>query len=214
MTNTTNMTNKPLAKGKNHSLFVKTITNPVKNFRIYVNSFTEDTNDIHSIWNTLLDSSPSDTLELRLSSPGGAVTECQMFVNIMKNKFKDRCTTIIDSHASSAGAVVFCTGHKRIVFENSRIMIHNYSGGYVGSFKKMKDRIEFDADHVINFLTSALKIGKKGFLTKKEYKEMINGKEFWFNASQMCSRGIATHVIKDGKELTAKQYLKELKRTK
>jgi len=31
---------------------------------------------------------------------------------------------------------------------------------------------------------------------------------------ELCKRGIATHVIVDGRELTAKEYLKQLKKKK
>jgi len=189
------------------SLFVNKTEHTIKNFRIFINSFMESKNDIHDVWNKLLSAGSEDTLELRISSPGGQVTECQMFVNIMRNKFPGRSTTYIDSHASSAGAFTFCVGDKRVIYENSRLMLHNYSGGYDGGFKKMKDRLDFDEKHIIGFLKSTLKIGKNGFISKKEFKKMINGKEYWFRAEEMCKRGIATHVIVDGKEYSAKEYL-------
>jgi len=201
------MSNENKIKGEHHSLFVNKTEHTIKNFRIFINSFMESKNDIHDVWNKLLSAGSEDTLELRISSPGGQVTECQMFVNIMRNKFPGRSTTYIDSHASSAGAFTFCVGDKRVIYENSRLMLHNYSGGYDGGFKKMKDRLDFDEKHIIGFLKSTLKIGKNGFISKKEFKKMINGKEYWFRAEEMCKRGIATHVIVDGKEYSAKEYL-------
>jgi len=202
------------AKGKCHSLFVDKNISTKQNFRIFVNTFYEVENDIHNIWNMLLKAGTEDTLELRISSPGGLVTECQMYVNIMRNKFPGRTTTYIDSHASSAGAFTFSAGDKRVIYENSRIMYHNYSGGHQGTHQKMLDRMKFDTKHIIGFLRSTLKVGKKGFLTKKEYKQMVEGKEYWFGAEEMCKRGIATHIIVNGKELTTKEYLKGLKKGK
>jgi len=199
-------------KGKVHSMFTNKNVTTVQNFRVFVNSFTESGNDIHGIWNNLLNAGSNDTLELRIASPGGYVTECQNFINIMRNKFKDRTTTYIDSHASSAGAITFLAGDKRVIYENSRIMIHNYAGGYSGEYKKMKTRIDFDEKHIIGFLKSIIRPkASHKFLSKKEFKEMVNGKEFWFRTDEMAKRKICTHVIVDGEEMTAKQYLKSIK---
>lgn len=206
------MDKKTQIKGTHHSMFVDKHIETKQNYRIFVSKFSEDNNNLHDVWDTLLKAGKNDTLELRISSPGGYVTECQMFVNLAKNKFKGRTTTYIDSHASSAGAFTFSIGDKRVIYENSRLMYHNFSGGYDGNYQKMKDRIDFDKKHIIGFLTSTLKIGKKGFLTKKELKKMVKGKEFWFDAKNMCERGIATHIVIDGEELTAKDYLKSLKK--
>jgi len=208
------MSDQTVKVGKCHSLFINENVKVIKNFRVFVNKFFEQENKIHELWEVLLNAGSDDTLELRISSPGGMVTECQMFVNIMRNKFNGRTVTYIDSHASSAGAFTFCVGDKRVIYENSRIMLHNYSGGYVGGFKKMKDRLDFDEKHVIGFLKSTLKLGKNGFLTNKEFKQMVDGKEFWFRAEEMCKRGIATHVVVDGTEFTSKQYLKKCSKTK
>lgn len=191
-----------------HSLYTSTKTTTVKNYRVFITEFAEGDTKIHDIWNRLLSGGKNDTLELRISSCGGAVTECQQFVNLIRNKFNKRTTTYIDSHASSAGAVVFCSGDKRVVFENSRIMLHNYSGGYGGKYRDVKDRLDFDEEHIIGFLKSVIKVGPKGFLTKSEFNAMVNGKNFWFNSEEMLKRGIATHIVINGEELTAKEYLK------
>ncbi len=196
--------------GEHHSLFIKPVASANK-YTVFIGTFFENTNEINAIWNKLLEATPNDTLELRIQSPGGLVTECQMYINIMRNIFPGRTTAFIDSHASSAGAFTFCAADFRIIYENSRIMLHNYSGGNFGTHQSMKDKFEFDEKHIIEFLTSTLKIGKNGYMTKKELKKMIQGKEYWWDAKEMCKRGVATHIIINGKELTAKEYLKGLK---
>jgi ATP-dependent protease ClpP protease subunit len=194
-------------KAEKHSLYVKNTT--TRNFRVFIDSFINEENTIHDIFDSLLDAGNNDTLELRISSPGGLVTECQQIVNIINNKFKDRSTAYIDSHASSAGAFTFCSCNKRVIYENSRLMLHNYSGGHSGKHQDMKDRLEFDTDHIISFLKSNIKVGKKGFLSKKEFKKMIEGKNYWFNADDMLKRGIATHIIINGEEISREDYFKK-----
>ncbi len=209
-----NIKQEPDAQGEQHSLFTTKKTTVVTNYKVFVDTFFETENGIHELWNQLHGAKENDTLELRIQSPGGLVTECQMFVNIMRNKFPGRTTTYIDSHASSAGAFTFCAGDKRVIYENSRMMLHNYSGAVFGDHHKMKSRMEFNEKHIIGFLKSTLKIGKNGYMTKKELKKMIDGKEWWWDAEDMCQRGVATHIIVAGEELTAKKYLKRLKKGK
>jgi len=192
-------------ESKEHSLHKKKI---VKNqdytkFRFFIGTFDNQTPKFHLILNDLYDSNEKDELELRIMSPVGLVIECQQVVNIMNNKFNGRTTAYIESHASSAGAIVFANADKRVIYENSRIMFHNYSGGYGGKFQDIKDRLDFDEKHIISFLSVA-----KQFLNKKEWKQMVNGKNFWFDASDMLKRNIATHIIVDGKEMTKKEYKK------
>jgi ATP-dependent protease ClpP protease subunit len=195
-------------KGDKHTLFIEPVVQQYNNYRIFIGPFEENSNSIDTVWNSLMNATPKDTLELRIASPGGKVTECQMYVNIMRNTFTGRTTAYIDSHASSAGAFVFCAADKRVVYANSRLMLHNYSGGHGGKHQDMKDRMEFDEKHIIGFLESTITVGKNGFLTNKEFKHMIHGKNWWFDTTDMCQRGIATHVIINGKEMTSKEYLK------
>ena len=41
---------------------------------------------------------------------------------------------------------------------------------------------------------------------------MLIGKDFWMDTKELCKRGIATHVLVEGKEIKAKKYLKSLKK--
>jgi len=194
-------------KADNHSLF-KNEEKIIKNkYRFFIGMFNNQTPDFHNILNELYNADDKSILELRIMSPGGLVVECQQIVNLLENKFKENSIAYIESHASSAGAFTFIRANKRVIYWNSRIMFHNYSGGYVGKYKDMKDRFEFDEKHILNFLGYA-----KRFFTKKEWKELINGKDFWFDAKEMLKRGIATHIILNGKEYDRKKGLKKLKK--
>jgi len=196
-----------MKKTDNHSLHIKENKKITKTYRLFINGFDNQNPDFHDILNDLYDAGNEDNLELKIMSPGGLVVECQQIINIIQNKFKNRTTAYIESHASSAGAFTFAAADKRVIYWNSRIMFHNYSGGYAGTYQFMKDRIDFDSEHIIGFLEIARK-----FFTKKEWKKLIEGKEYWMRAEEMLKRGIATHIIIDGIEYEAKKGLKKLKK--
>jgi len=183
-----------------------------KRYRLFIGRFFELKKGLHSVFNELLEAGENDILELRINSRGGFVIEGQQFYNIIQEKFSGRVVAYLDNIGYSMGALLFCMADKRVIYQYSDFMFHNYSGGVVGKGGEIKARVEHHSRVLEEFFYNI--IVKKGFLTKKEFKKMLVGQDYWMDAKQMCKRGIATHIIVDGKELTAKEYLKQLKKNK
>jgi len=179
-------------------------------YRFFVNDFEEFEKGLHDIYNELWNAGGSDKLELRINSNGGMVNEGAQFYSIIKNKFNGRTTTILDNKGYSMGALAFCMGDKRIVTERADLMFHDYSVGVLGKGGEIQARTEHTQVFIRKFFKEIIK--DQGFLTKKEYENMLIGQDFWMNAEEMCKRGIATHVLMNGKEIKAKKYLKLLQK--
>ena len=107
------------------------------------------------------------------------------------------------------GALTFCMGDKRVVTERADLMFHDYSGGMFGKGGEMQARNEHTQKFIRKFFKEILLDSK--FLTKKEYNNMLIGQDYWMDVEELCKRGMATHVLVDGKEIKAKKYLKRLK---
>jgi len=178
-------------------------------YRFFVNDFMEWEKGLHEIYNELWDASEDDKLELRINSNGGMVNEGAQFYSIIKNKFNGRCTTILDNKGYSMGALIFSLGDERIISEYSDMMYHTYSGGVFGKSGEIESRNNHTQKHLKQFFKDII-VGNR-FLSKKEFEEMLIGKDFWFGPEEMCKRGIATHVLLNGKKITAKKYLKLVK---
>jgi len=178
-------------------------------FRLFIDSFMEKERGLHEIFNELWSAEPNDTLELRINSRGGLVNEGSQFYSIIKNKFHNKTTTILDSCGYSMGALTFCMGDKRVVTLRSDLMFHDYSGGIAGKGGEIKSRFKHSSKHLRDFFKDV--ILDNNFLSKSEFDDMLIGKDFWMDTKELCKRGIATHVLLDGKEVTAKKYLKSLK---
>lgn len=204
-----------LFKSKVDAKEVKVTSNTYKKnpahtkFRFFIDSFMEFERGLHEIFNELWNAGEHDTLELRINSRGGLVNEGSQFYSIINNKFKTRTTTILDSCGYSMGALTFCMGDKRIVTPRSDLMFHDYSGGISGKGGEIKSRFKHSSKHLRDFFKDV--ILKNNFLTKKEFDDMLIGKDFWMDTKELCKRGIATHVLVDGKEVSAKKYLKSTK---
>ena len=175
-------------------------------YRMFIASFHEHERGLHDIFNQLWDAGKHDTLELRINSRGGFVNEGSQFYSIIKNKFQGRTTTVLDACGYSMGALIFCMGDKRVITPRSDLMFHDYSGAVWGKGGEIESQFKHQAAHLRAFFFDV--IVKTKFLKKKEYKQMLSGKDFWMKPEELCKRKIATHVLVDGKEIKAKKYLK------
>ena len=180
-------------------------------YTLYVTDFVSEGGENHRLVHKLNNAKDNDVLEVRISSNGGAITEGIQFYNSFKKKFKDKVTTIIDSHAYSMGAVMFCFGNKRVAPEHVSFMFHDWQGASWGNGGNITVQSEHSNKWIDRFFESV--IIKNGFLTKSEFKSMKDGKEHWFTVDDLAIRGIATHIEVDGVELEVKDYL-EFKKSK
>ncbi len=188
------------------------ITPKHTNYRIFIGRFFELKRGLHTVFNELKNAKEYDTLELIIDSNGGIVNEGMQFFNIMLEKFPDRTTAYLDNHGYSMGALLFCMANKRVIYPYSDIMFHNYSGGAIGKGGEIKSKVKHTDRLLRKFFYDI--VVEQGFLTKSEFEKMLIGQDYWMDTKQMCKRGIATHVVVNGKEITAKEYLKELKKSK
>jgi ATP-dependent protease ClpP protease subunit len=181
-------------KNKNYKTWFLTVGNFMNN---------KKTTDFYKLMDNLKLINPKmDELIISTSSAGGLVIECQYFINELQSiqlKFKkynreDKITNTIVSHASSAGAFSFITFKNRYIYPNSRIMFHESAGGTNGKLSTVINKIKFDKKHIGKFLENA-----KKYFTKKEWKRLQRGKDFWLEADTMIKRDICNGIIINGK---------------
>ena len=180
--------------------------------RVYIGRFFELKKGLHSVFNELKSAKENDVLEFMIDSGGGFVNEGMQFYNIMQERFHGRTVAYLDNKGYSMGAMLFSMADKRVIYPYSDFMYHNYAGGASGKGGEIKARIEHTSKKLDEFFHHI--IVRQGFLTEEEYQQMLVGQDYWMGAKELCKRGIATHVIIEGHEISAKEYLKGLKRAK
>ena len=219
---------KKILSSEQHTLYIETIqehkklvdkerhlyevTPKHRRFRVYIGRFRELKKGLHSVFNELKDANALDKLEFIISSGGGMVLEGQQFYNLIQEKFFGRTTAYLDNHGYSMGALLFCMADKRVIYPYSDLMFHTYSHGSYGKGGDVKHHVKHTAKKLEQFFFDL--IVKKGFLTEAEFKQMLVGQDYWMDAKELCKRGIATHMIIDGQEIEAKEYLKKIKQAK
>jgi ATP-dependent protease ClpP protease subunit len=180
--------------------------------RVYIGRFFELKKGLHSVFNELKSAKENDVLEFMIDSGGGFVNEGMQFYNIMQEKFNRRTVAYLDNKGYSMGAMLFSMADKRVVYPYSDLMYHNYAGGAVGKGGEIKARLEHTSQKLEAFFHDI--IVKQNFLTEDEYQQMLVGQDYWMGTKELCKRGIATHVVVEGQELTPKAYLKDIKKKK
>jgi len=133
-----------------------------------------------------------DRLELHLSCPGGELEATFHLINSLALMFGANISTFLTSSAYSGAAFLFLLGSQRFIFEESSMLIHTYSGG---AFGKSGDLLH-DATHNTKRYKKALNKFFSPYLSKKEIKQVMTGKDLYLDAIEMIDRGIATNMLK------------------
>ena len=174
-----------------------------KLYTLYIRDFEENEKGLSELFYALRDAGPSDELEIRISSPGGYISELISFRSVLKEVFNGRVTTILDSYGYSCGAFIFCMGDRRVISEFSEAMFHTASFGAWGETYKVKAQHDFVQSQLERFAVNVM----KPYFGEKEIDDMLQGKDFWMDAKEMAGRGLADEVIVDGIPLMAVDYL-------
>lgn len=177
-------------------------------YTLYIDSFMERKRGLHEVFQELRGATTKDILEFRINSNGGSALEGKQFYNIIIEKFHKRTVGYLD-YGYSMGALLFSMLDKRVIYEYSDFMYHNYFSG--GGYSKGDNLVAkvLHTDKILKKFSHDI-IVKKGFLSEEEFELMIVGKDFWMDTVEMCQRGIATHIVRRGEEITANDYLIEI----
>lgn len=133
--------------------------------------------------NTIRMMNPEDKTFMYFNSSGGDVDIGMQIINAM-NESAGEITTVLDSKAHSIAAVMFLSGHVRIVQPNSIMMLHNYSATLRGKGHELVQSINGFNASITQLMFDA--IGT--FLTDEERGKLIDGKDFWFTSKEVSER--------------------------
>lgn len=179
-------------------------------YTLDISDFEHEPQELNEIFTELSNANEYDTLEVNISSWGGLAFELQRFLNTFQRYFYKRVTTILNPNGYSCGALIFLAGDKRVVFENSHAMFHEVSMGIFGKHSDVKVQAKFEEKYYDKFFRDCMQY----FFSEEELQRIFSGEEFWLDAIDLCERGIATHCVVFGIELTAKEYLDYIKNPK
>ena len=137
---------------------------------------------------------PSKDISFYINSPGGVVTSGLAIYDTMQYI---RCdvSTVCTGQAASMGSLLLCAGakNKRYTLPNSRIMIHQPSGGFQGQAAD----IEIQAREILSLRSrlNQIYVEHTGQTLKAIEKAM--DRDNFMNAEDAKSFGLVDHVVKE-----------------
>lgn len=132
-----------------------------------------------------------EPIHIYIQSFGGSVYDMFALIDIILTSKTPIYTYCL--YAMSAGSMIFMAGHKRFVYENSIIMIHQMYCGWYNKYldtkieQKENDRLQ---NAINNYILKQTKIPEDKFYKK------FNSKEDWYiDAKKALKFNIATDLI-------------------
>jgi ATP-dependent Clp protease protease subunit len=144
---------------------------------------------------------PKKDISLYINSPGGVVTSGLSIYDTMQYVAPE-ITTLCIGQAASMGSLLLAAGTngKRYSLPNSRIMIHQPSGGFRGQATD----IEIHAKEILNSRTRLNKIYAKHTGTKLSDIEKAMERDNFMSAEEAQNFGLIDKIIEKREKLQAK----------
>lgn len=135
---------------------------------------------------------PDAPIHMYINSPGGSVVDGLAIVDTM-NLISCPVYTYCIGQCASMGSIFLVSGEKghRYALPNSRIMIHQVSGGSQGTYEDMKRSIN-EAGRLNELLTGILANG-----TSKSFEDVKKDmdRDYFMGANEALEYGIVDKVI-------------------
>jgi ATP-dependent protease ClpP protease subunit len=156
----------------------------------------------YTAWNQLMrNATENDAVVIHINSNGGDIFSA---IQLMRTMAETPATVIasVEGMCMSAATLIFLCADVCEVSEHSHFMFHTYSSGNWGKGnEQIASALANDkwARHLFNSVY-------KGFLEIKEIKEMIDGKDFWMDPTEVKERldKRNKHAKKTGKGMAKK----------
>ena len=141
---------------------------------------------------------PEKDISFYINSPGGVVTAGMAIYDTMQY-IKPDVATVCIGQAASMGALLLAAGAqtKRIALPNSRIMIHQPSGGSQGQATD----IQIQANEILRMKTTLNEILSSHTHQDVDKIAVDTERDFFMSGAEALSYGIVDRVVTDRSEL-------------
>lgn len=135
----------------------------------------------------------NDVVHIHLNTPGGMVATGVQLISAMRAS-NGHIVTHLEGEACSMGALLFLTADEMVVYDDSLLMFHNYSGGAIGKGHELTASIEATNKWYTKLATTVC----TPFLSETELKRIFDGADLW-----MLSDEVEDRLKKMAKKLSA-----------
>lgn len=162
----------------------RVISKPVANLHTYYLSGTIGSSEEYiELFETIRNASKHDIIRLHINSYGGDLFTAIQFMRVL-GETEAQTIASVEGACMSAATMIFLSCEGFEVSANSMFMFHNYSGGVVGKGGEMFDQLV----HERKWSEKLLNDTYGGFLTAKEFEQILDNKDIWMDGDEVVKR--------------------------
>jgi ATP-dependent Clp protease protease subunit len=138
---------------------------------------------------------PECAITIVFTSPGGEVVAGMAlfdFLNELRGK-GHFLTGITRGYAASMAGILMQAFDRRIIGAQSWVLIHEISGGIMGDFGEMEDRLEW-VRRVQDRILDVFAERSNGKKTRKDFAKAWSRKDFWLSADDCIAWGVCDEI--------------------
>jgi ATP-dependent protease ClpP protease subunit len=177
---------------------LKIVSNKNKyyNYEVYILgeiSTPDNYVDLFQLLNS--DHHPHSTIKCYLNSEGGDLATSMQLFPLLRN-CSCPVTMVAAGQVHSAASLIFLGGRNFEVNMGSTMLCHAASSNWDGKAHELSQASEFFVRELRDLFTTIY----AGFLTKSELEKLLDGRDYWFNASDITDRlkAMKKHYAKEG----------------
>jgi ATP-dependent Clp protease protease subunit len=168
---------------------------------VYRYTDTVDNNSVKKVieqfetWSRLHKGDKPLPVELVIYSPGGTIVAGNALYDYF-TEWKERpghhLTTTARGYAASMGGILLQAGHVRNMGAESWLLIHEGSGGAIGSVGEIEDMVEWSKklrDHLARILA------ERSTMTVTQIKRKWNRTDWWLDANEALELGFIDFIV-------------------
>lgn len=139
-----------------------------------------------------LDSESNDDIIIYINSPGGEISSGFMINDTIKFIKSDVQTVSLGTSASMAAILLLSgTKGKRKILPNSKVMLHDLSGGATGKFRDIMIEVK-EMNQIHKKIFNIIKESTN--LTEKQIEENLRN-DFWLDSEEALEYGIVDKIV-------------------
>lgn len=162
--------------------------NPHKSgtYRIEIDDVINDVSQFSTAIQALQMAEEHDDVEIHLQCAGGNVDASGAFLHAMR-KCRANIHIVASGGVHSAGTHILLEGDSFELAANFNSLIHNGSSGSIGNLNEYHSKSDFDK----GFLRKQYFEIYEGFLSQKEFDDIMAGQNLWLDAEAWVTRAEA-----------------------
>lgn len=152
-------------------------------FRVTIDDDFREVYQFAELVEVLENAQEGDVVQIRLSTPGGALHAIIPLINAMKHT-EAIVQVFVESDTASAGTMIMALAHNLYVNEYATIMYHNVQYGAFGH----GGNVEAQVKHTTSGSKKLIRDVYEGLLTAAEIERLEDGLELYMTAEECMTR--------------------------